>query len=156
MTNNTDFVDSRQLLEWCKIPADKLSNHPGLRIPYREVRDSEEMGQLMAEELADVIEKNNEKGLPIRAIIPCGPKCWYTPFANLVNTRSLSLRNLAVFHMDECLDWQGQLLSAKHPYNFRSFHGKALLRRHTTRACCSKRASVLAHTSDDGDRENRD
>ncbi|MGC2298241.1 MAG: hypothetical protein WA476_05515, partial [Acidobacteriaceae bacterium] len=119
-----DFVDSRQLLEWCKIPADKLSNHPGLRIPYREVRDSEEMGQLMAEELADVIEKNNEKGLPIRAIIPCGPKCWYTPFANLVNTRSLSLRNLAVFHMDECLDWQGQLLSAKHPYNFRSFMEK--------------------------------
>ena len=124
MTNSTVFVDPRQLLEWCKIPADKLSSHPGLRVPYREVRDSEEMGQLMAEELADVIEKNNEKGLPTRAIIPCGPKCWYTPFANLVNTRSLSLRNLAVFHMDECLDWQGQLLPAKHPYNFRSFMEK--------------------------------
>jgi glucosamine-6-phosphate deaminase len=123
-TSGNDFVDPRQLLEWCKIPAAKLSNHPGLRIPYREVRDSEEMGQLMAEELAEVIEKNNDKGLPTRAIIPCGPKCWYAPFANLVNARSLSLRNLEVFHMDECLDWQGQLLPVNHPYNFRSFMEK--------------------------------
>jgi glucosamine-6-phosphate deaminase len=79
------------------------------------------MGQLMAEELADVIEANNKQGLPTRAIIPCGPKCWYTPFANLVNMRTLSLRNVEVFHMDECLDWQGQLLPVNHPYNFRSF-----------------------------------
>ena len=121
MTPNNAFVNPRQLLEWCKIPADQLPGHPGLRIPYREVRDSEEMGQLMAEELADVIEANNKQGLPTRAIIPCGPKCWYTPFANLVNMRTLSLRNVEVFHMDECLDWQGQLLPVNHPYNFRSF-----------------------------------
>lgn len=121
MTPNNAFVNPRQLLEWCKIPAHQLPGHPGLRIPYREVRDSEEMGQLMAEELADVIEANNKQGLPTRAIIPCGPKCWYTPFANLVNMRTLSLRNVEVFHMDECLDWQGQLLPVNHPYNFRSF-----------------------------------
>ena len=121
MTPNNAFVNPRQLLEWCKIPADQLPGHPGLRIPYREVRDSEEMGQLMAEELADVIEANNKQGLPTRAIIPCGPKCWYTPFANLVNMRALSLRDVEVFHMDECLDWQGQLLPVNHPYNFRSF-----------------------------------
>lgn len=117
-------MDPRQLLEWCKIPADKLPGHPELRIPYRQVRDSEEMGQLMAEELAEVIEGNNRKGLPTRAIIPCGPKCWYAPFTNLVNARSLSLRSLQVFHMDECLDWQGQLLPVNHPYNFRSFMEK--------------------------------
>jgi glucosamine-6-phosphate deaminase len=121
MTPNNAFVNPRQLLEWCKIPAHQLPGHPGLRIPYREVRDSEEMGQLMAEELADVIEANNKQGLPTRAIIPCGPKCWYTPFANLVNMRALSLRDVEVFHMDECLDWQGQLLPVNHPYNFRSF-----------------------------------
>lgn len=120
----SDFVDTRQLLEWCKIPAEKLPDHPGLRIPYRQVLDSEQMGQLMAEELVEVIEENNQRGLPTRAIIPCGPKCWYVPFTNLVNTRSLSLHNLHVFHMDECLDWQGQLLAANHPYNFRSFMEK--------------------------------
>lgn len=120
-TYRSDFVDRRQLLEWCKIPAEELPGHPGLRIPYRQVRDSEEMGRLMAEELAAVIEANNREGISTRAIIPCGPKCWYTPFADLVNTKAISLHNLHVFHMDECLDWQAQLLPANHPYNFRSF-----------------------------------
>lgn len=119
--SSSDFVDPRQLLEWCRIPADKLPTHPALRIPYRQVRDSEEMGQLMAQELAEVIEGNNRSGLTTRAILPCGPKCWYAPFVALVNTRSLSLRNVEVFHMDECLDWQGQLIPAHHPYNFRTF-----------------------------------
>jgi glucosamine-6-phosphate deaminase len=121
---STDFVDPRHLLEWCRIPADKLPGHPGLRIPYRQVRDSEEMGALIAEELAEVIDENNRKQLATRAIIPCGPKCWYAPFTNLVNSRSLSLRKLHVFHMDECLDWQGQLLPVNHPYNFRTFMEK--------------------------------
>jgi glucosamine-6-phosphate deaminase len=120
-TCSSHFVDPRQLLEWCRIPAEELPSHPGLRIPYQQVRDSEEMGRLMAEELATVIEGNNRESLSTRAIIPCGPKCWYAPFASLVNTRSLSLRNLHVFHMDECLDWQGQLLPVHHPYNFRSY-----------------------------------
>jgi glucosamine-6-phosphate deaminase len=31
----------------------------------------------------------------------------------------VSLRNLVVFHMDECLDWQGRELPRNHPYNFR-------------------------------------
>jgi glucosamine-6-phosphate deaminase len=118
---SNDFVDPRRLLEWCRIPAAQLPDHPALRIPYKQVDNSEEMGQLMAEDLAEVIDENNRKHLPTRAIIPCGPKCWYAPFANLVNTRSLSLSSLHVFHMDECLDWQGQLLPVNHPYNFRSF-----------------------------------
>ena len=118
---NRDFVDPHQLLNWCRVPADELQGHPGLRIPYRQVRDSEEMGRVMAGDLAEVITENNRKNLPTRAIIPCGPKCWYGPFAHLVNSESISLRNLHVFHMDECLDWQGQRLPANHPYNFRSF-----------------------------------
>jgi glucosamine-6-phosphate deaminase len=39
----------------------------------------------------------------------------------MVNARSVSLRNLTVFHMDECLDWQGRVLPRNHPYNFRTF-----------------------------------
>jgi len=115
------FVDPRQLLEWCKIPVVDLPTHPALKVPYRQVADSRELGQLMAEDLAEVIEDNNREGLPTRAIIPCGPSCWYRPFADLVNSRSISLRNLSVFHMDECLDWQGRLLPRHHPYNFRTF-----------------------------------
>ena len=109
------------LYRWCSIPAEKLSAHPELRARFRMVRDSAEMGRLMAQELVDVIVASNQKNSPTRAIIPCGPKCWYAPFTELVNSKKVSLRNLSVFHMDECLDWQGRLLPAKHPYNFRSF-----------------------------------
>jgi glucosamine-6-phosphate deaminase len=85
------------------------------------VRDSAEMGRLMAEELASLIESNNAAGRSTRAIIPCGPKCWYEPFTNIVNSQRISLRNFSVFHMDECLDWQGRPLPVHHPYNFRTF-----------------------------------
>ena len=122
--HGSDYVDPKQLLEWCRIPVDDLPSHPSLKVPYQQVDDSEEMGRLMAEELAAVIEANTRECLPTRAIIPCGPKCWYAPFAELVNRRSLSLRHLHVFHMDECLDWQGQLLPRNHPYNFRTFMEK--------------------------------
>lgn len=118
---NGVYVDPRSLYEWCKIPVEQLPNHPGLRVPYRQVADSAEMGRLMARELGEVIEENNAASRPTRAIIPCGPKCWYEPFAEYVNARNVSLKNLTVFHMDECLDWQGQLLPKNHPYNFRTF-----------------------------------
>jgi glucosamine-6-phosphate deaminase len=82
------------------------------------------MGMLMARELADEIKANNAKGGKTRAIIPCGPVCWYKHFTDLVNGEQISLKNLVVFHMDECLDWQGQELPKKHPYSFRGFMEK--------------------------------
>ena len=39
----------------------------------------------------------------------------------LVNERQVSLKHVTVFHMDECLDWEGKLLPKNHPYNFRTF-----------------------------------
>ena len=75
----------------------------------------------MARELVDEIQAHNARGEPTRAIIPCGPSCWYQPFTDLVNRERVSLRDLVVFHMDECLDWQGRELPRRHPYNFRGF-----------------------------------
>jgi glucosamine-6-phosphate deaminase len=75
----------------------------------------------MARELADEIKVNNSLHKNTRAIIPCGPACWYKPFTDLINSENISLKNLVVFHMDECLDWQGRELPKKHPYCFRGF-----------------------------------
>jgi glucosamine-6-phosphate deaminase len=110
----------QQLHKWCSVPVDKLAGHPGLKIPLRVVKDSAVLGELMAGEFIDDIALRNEQHLPTRAIVPCGPMAWYEPFRRLVNRRRVSLKNLHVFHMDECLDWQGRLLSAGHPYNFRA------------------------------------
>jgi len=110
---------NRELLEWCAIPAGDLVDHPKRRIPLRIVANSVEMGRVMAEELVSLIVDAQANGKLLRAIIPCGPMAWVAPFAEIVNSRKVSLANLEVFHMDECLDWQGRELPVMHPYNFR-------------------------------------
>jgi glucosamine-6-phosphate deaminase len=114
-------ITPERLYEWCEIPYWELEGHPQLKIPFRLCRDSAEMGRIMARELVDEIGRHNEKGETIQAIIPCGPTCWYKPFTDLVNQEGVSLKNLVVFHMDECLDWQGRELPRRHPYNFRGY-----------------------------------
>jgi glucosamine-6-phosphate deaminase len=110
----------KELHEWCSVPFDQLENHPDRKVPFRLVEDSTAMGRIMAEELVEIIEHHNGSGRETRAIIPCGPSCWYRPFTDMVNERKVSLKRLLVFHMDDCLDWQGRLLPEDHPYNFRS------------------------------------
>ena len=117
-------IDRRDLYKWCKIPVTDLENHPEAKIKFRLIDNSAAMGKLMARELVDEIQSNNQQGKITRAIIPCGPSCWYGPFTELVNQEQVSLINLIVFHMDECLDWQGRELPRNHPYNFRGFMEK--------------------------------
>lgn len=112
-------ISTHDLYRWCKIPAQDLRDHAERKIPFRLCKDSDEMGQIMARELVDEIQEHNQRGEVTRAIIPCGPMCWYEPFADLVNRENVSLRHLEVFHMDECLDWQGWMLPRKHPFCFR-------------------------------------
>jgi glucosamine-6-phosphate deaminase len=117
----TDAVRPRDLLEWCRVPAEALATHPARKIPLRVVKDSAELGETMALELADLVAAQNSRGLPTRAIVPCGPSSWYAPWTRIVNHRHISLSRLTVFHMDECLDAQGRPLPRHHPYNFRTF-----------------------------------
>jgi len=112
-------ITLNELYTWCRVPASFLVGHPDLRIPFRLCRDSAELGETMAEELCAVIRENNRKERETRAIIPCGPGSYYRPFAEIVNRERLSLKRLVVFHMDECLDWQGHELPRQHPYSFR-------------------------------------
>ena len=112
-------IDAASLLSWCRIPYGALEGHPDLKIPFRLCRDSEEMGHIMARELVDEILEHNRKGETTRAIIPCGPSCWYEPFVEMVNKEKIDLRNLIVFHMDDCLDWEGKELPRNHPFSFR-------------------------------------
>ena len=115
------MITPKKLYEWCRIPYAELEKHPARKIPFRLVRDSAVMGDLMARELVEVIRTAEKRGESFRAIIPCGPSCWYKPFSDLVNRERVSLKRFVVFHMDECLDWQGRELPRAHPYSFRGF-----------------------------------
>ena len=115
------IMTPQELYPWCKIPYQELEHHPQHKIPFRLCADSAQMGQIMARELVDEIRAHNLRGEATRAIIPCGPTCWYRPFTDLVNAEKVSLRRLVVFHMDECLDWQGRELPRKHPFCFRGY-----------------------------------
>ncbi len=118
-------IDRRDLYQWCRVPAEELERHPKRRVPFRMVADSASMGALMARELVEEIEAANARREELRAIIPCGPSCWYEPFTGLVNKRSVSLGRFVVYHMDECLDWQGRELPRAHPYSFRGYMERA-------------------------------
>jgi glucosamine-6-phosphate deaminase len=87
MTTN---ITPKDILAWCRIPHTELEKHPGRKIPFRICKDSAEMGQIMARELVDIIQSNNQKGKPTHSIIPCGPTCWYKPFTNLVNSEKVT------------------------------------------------------------------
>jgi len=115
------MIDKKQLYEWCAAKAQDLESHPNRKVPFRMVADSAQMGEIMAREFCDDIKAANAAGVPFRAIVPCGPRAWYEPFTRIVNEEKISLRGMVVFHMDECLDWQGQELPVNHPYNFKTF-----------------------------------
>ena len=118
------MINKKDLYSWCSVPAAELENHKGLKVRFRMVESSEEMGLLMARELVDEIIKANRENRTFRAIVPCGPNAWYRPFTGIVNEEKVSLKNVVVFHMDECLDWQGNLLAKNDPYNFQTFMEK--------------------------------
>jgi glucosamine-6-phosphate deaminase len=115
------MIMPKQLYDWCRVPFDKLESHPARKVPFRLVKDSAAMGELMARELVQDIRAAQAQGEHFRAIIPCGPNCWYGPFTAMVNRERVSLKRFVVFHMDECLDWQGRELPRAHPYSFRGF-----------------------------------
>ena len=114
------MIDKKSLYEWCAVKAEDLENHPNRKIPFRMVADSAHMGEIMAREFCEDIKAANAQNRHFRAIVPCGPKAYYAPFVRIVNEEKISLKNMTVFHMDECLDWQGQLLPTNDPYNFRT------------------------------------
>ncbi|MBN9382666.1 MAG: hypothetical protein J0H74_18020 [Chitinophagaceae bacterium] len=117
-------INIKDLYRWCALTPEELVSRPDLRIPFRLVKDSHEMGEVMARDFTEEIKLANKENRTFRAIVPCGPKCWYAPFARIINKENISLHNVTIFHMDECLDWQGNPLPKNHPYNFRTFMEK--------------------------------
>jgi len=115
------MLDLKELHRWCRIPSGELPNHPERRVPFRIVPDAAALGELMAADFAADIDLANCEGRPYHAIVPCGPKEWYAPFARIVNDRRISLKNVVIFHMDENLDYNCNPLHEDDPSNFQTY-----------------------------------
>lgn len=59
-TMETNEMRLTALYDWCSVPAEKLENHPDVKIPFRLIDDSREMGIVMAEELAQDIKEERK------------------------------------------------------------------------------------------------
>lgn len=112
------------LYRWCSVPMENLIDHPDRKVPLRIVKDAKAIGELMARDLVEDIKAANREGRIFRAIVPCGPKDWYAPFARMVNEENISLKNMVCYHMDENLDWEAKMLPPDDPNNFHTFMEK--------------------------------
>ncbi len=115
------MMDLNLLYQWCSIPMEELVSHPALKIRLRIVEDAQEMGRVMAKDLADEIWKAAREHRVFRLIVPCGPKEWYEPFAQMINEEQIAMKHVVCYHMDENLDWEARLLPENDPNNFHTF-----------------------------------
>jgi glucosamine-6-phosphate deaminase len=114
----TSSIDPQQLFDYCRIPASELENHPRAKVPIKIFPTADEVHRYVARIMADEVIKNNAIGKPTRWILPCGPTKQYPYFAQIINSERISLKNTHVFHMDDCLDWQGRPLPLSHPFSY--------------------------------------
>jgi glucosamine-6-phosphate deaminase len=114
----TSFIDPQPLFEWCQIPVDELENHPLAKMRIKILDTPDDVHRYIAQIMADEIKQNNAIGKPTRWILPCGPTKQYPYFIKIVKEQRISLKNLHVFHMDDCLDWQGRPVPLDSPFSY--------------------------------------
>ena len=114
----TSTIDPQQLFEYCRIPAEEMESHPEAKVPIKILPTPDDVHRFVARMMADEVKENNALGKPTRWILPCGPAKQYPYFARMVNEERISMKNVHVFHMDDCLDWQGRPLPLDHPFSY--------------------------------------
>lgn len=97
----------------------KLLEKP--RIPLAVLADNEAVFRMMAEEMADEIQKKNARGEKTVLICPVGPTGQYPYFVELVNREGISLKNVWFLNMDEYLTEEREWIPKEDPLSFRGF-----------------------------------
>jgi len=101
-------MDLKKMMEWCRVPAEELENHPDSKVMVKVFERKSEVSVSVGNMMANEVLKDQALGKPTRWILPCGPMGQYKVFAERVNRERISLKNVFVFHMDDFLDWEGR------------------------------------------------
>jgi glucosamine-6-phosphate deaminase len=114
----TSRINTDELFKWCRIPMEVLEDHPEAKVKIKILPTPDDVHRFVAREMADEVKQNNKLGNPTRWILPCGPTRQYPYFTSIVNSEQISLKDLHVFHMDDCLDWQSRPLPLEHIFSY--------------------------------------
>jgi glucosamine-6-phosphate deaminase len=112
----TSRIDKQKLYEYCRIPVDKLENHPDARVKIKIFGESAQVMEYAGNMMADEVIANNQAGKMTRWVLPAGPNEQYKTFIRRVNEERISLKNLHVCLMDDSLDWNCRPYPLDHPY----------------------------------------
>jgi glucosamine-6-phosphate deaminase len=97
----------------------KLLNAP--KIPLRVMEDDRSVFKSIAQEMLDIIVKNNNSGNRTVFICPVGPVGQYPFFVDLVNAKDISLKDVWFINMDEYLDENLDWIDRSNRLSFRGF-----------------------------------
>ena len=106
-----------KIRELLKLSTEDMVERAGDKLVVCE--DIDVLHQKFAEEVADEIKANNEKGQLSRFIMPVGPTGQYPILAEIINSESISLANCWFFFMDEYCDDASKAVSVDHPLSFK-------------------------------------
>lgn len=90
-------------------------------IPVKIFEKPEDMFQVLADRILDLIQRNNTEGKITRIAWPVGPKKQLPILVKETNEKRISWRNTVNFQVDEWLDWTGRKLPPDHPFNLESY-----------------------------------
>ena len=124
----TSQINTKILFEYCKIPPEKLANHPDLKVKLHVFDKKPDANAFVGDLMADEVIQNNKAGKPTRWVLPAGPMEQYETFIGRVNTERIDLKDVHVFHMDDFLTWEARPLPLNHRYSLegrmrRQFYG---------------------------------
>lgn len=94
------------------------------QVPLIVMETDTEIFKSMADEMIEIILKNNMKGEPSVFIVPVGPTGQYPYFVDRVNQEKISLKKTWFINMDEYLTDEDEWIPEDHFMSFRGFMNK--------------------------------
>ncbi|MFH5834750.1 glucosamine-6-phosphate isomerase [Proteiniclasticum sp. C24MP] len=91
------------------------------KIPLIVMETDKDIFKAMADEMVEIINRNNDSGTPSVFIVPVGPTGQYPYFVERINREQISLKDTWFINMDEYLTEDDEWISEDHFMSFRGF-----------------------------------
>jgi glucosamine-6-phosphate deaminase len=108
-----------QLPDYLQISASELGRGTAVKIAVK--KDMAAIGEVMAAEIFEEIDRARRESRHATLIVPVGPVDGFAILAAELNRRKYSIRDVMFINMDEYLDADDRWIPLDHPLSFRGF-----------------------------------